>query len=183
MLGTFPFLGKQSCGHDSRKTAAASDLSAVYLVLCQDEGLIIWGISGCGVRRGKTHPCNLQLNPSLETIKMSFKHFCMEIAFIPPHTLLGMQKTKQNKTKAIRRSKVLAPVSEDSSIRLETFTTKHIYTNNMAEFMCEILCFQSQQECKALYRWSRGICRFKVIPRFHLTGTGNTEQSMRKPTE
>lgn len=50
--------------------------------------------TGCGVRRVRDIHTNLQLNPSLETIKMWFKHFCMEIVFIPPHTLLGMQKTK-----------------------------------------------------------------------------------------
>lgn len=84
------------------------------------------------------------------------------------------QKTKETKTptqpnptqpknlKLPQRSKVLTPILEASSIRLETFTTKRIYTNNMMESMCESLCFQSPQECNAHYRWSKDIHRLEV---------------------
>lgn len=106
---------------------------------------------------------------------MWFKHFCKDIVFIlPPPTIRDAKKQKQNQPtkqkipnqtknlKLSQRSKVVTSVFEASSIRVETFTTKLIYTNNMVESMCESLCFQSQQECKAHYRWSKDICRLKV---------------------
>lgn len=144
MLGTFPFLGKHSFVHESCKMAAPSDLSAV--VSCQDylRHLCVW--DWVWSKEGKRHP----YKPTTESIFRNYQNVVQAFLhgdsfYSPSHTIRDAKtKTKQKQSEGLK--------SEDSSIRLEIFTTKHIYINNMVEFTCEILCFQSQPECKALYR-------------------------------